>query len=183
MLSLFFEPELFFIWGCVSLNCTEQYAACSGKFHFIHLRVKLQPRTTMGTVLCDQKLRNIRTYMWLSTCLYICLLATNACHALIYRGGTRLRHTFFFQIMVTFLSYISNACHSSSGVAERLQHTYGCNMHESPYYPYRSISPEGIEGGAGGVIHPSSILLFPLISPYSPNRGQTPTFLTLVGAK
>ena len=30
----------------------------------------------------------------------------------------------FFQIMVTFLSYISNACHSLSGVAERLQHTY-----------------------------------------------------------
>ena len=29
----------------------------------------------------------------------------------------------FFQIMVTFLSYISNACHSLSGVAERLQHT------------------------------------------------------------
>ena len=27
------------------------------------------------------------------------------------------------QIMVTFLSYISNACHSLSGVAERLQHT------------------------------------------------------------
>ena len=25
--------------------------------------------------------------------------------------------------MVTFLSYISNACHSLSGVAERLQHT------------------------------------------------------------
>ena len=29
-------------------------------------------------------------------------------------------HTFFFQIMVTFLSYISNACHSLSWVAERL---------------------------------------------------------------
>ena len=29
----------------------------------------------------------------------------------------------FFQIMVSFLSYISNACHSLSGVAERLQHT------------------------------------------------------------
>ena len=29
----------------------------------------------------------------------------------------------FFQIMVTFLSYISNASHSLSGVAERLQHT------------------------------------------------------------
>ena len=29
----------------------------------------------------------------------------------------------FFQIMVTFLSYISNACHSLSGVAEWLQHT------------------------------------------------------------
>ena len=27
------------------------------------------------------------------------------------------------QIMVTFLTYISNACHSLSGVAERLQHT------------------------------------------------------------
>ena len=26
--------------------------------------------------------------------------------------------------MVTFLSYVSNACHSLSGVAERLQHTY-----------------------------------------------------------
>ena len=29
----------------------------------------------------------------------------------------------FFQIMVTFLSHISNACHSLSGVAERLQYT------------------------------------------------------------
>ena len=29
----------------------------------------------------------------------------------------------FFQIMVTSLSYVSNACHSLSGVAERLQHT------------------------------------------------------------
>ena len=28
------------------------------------------------------------------------------------------------RIMVTFFSYISNACHSLSGVAERLQHTY-----------------------------------------------------------
>ena len=32
-------------------------------------------------------------------------------------------HTFLFQIMVAFLSYISNACHSLSGVAQRLQHT------------------------------------------------------------
>ena len=32
-------------------------------------------------------------------------------------------YTFLFQIMVAFLSYISNACHSLSGVAERLQHT------------------------------------------------------------
>ena len=32
------------------------------------------------------------------------------------------------QIMVTFLSYISNACHSLSGVAERLQHTCGFQL-------------------------------------------------------
>ncbi len=30
----------------------------------------------------------------------------------------------FLQIMVTFLSYISNACHSFRGVAERLQHMW-----------------------------------------------------------
>ena len=30
----------------------------------------------------------------------------------------------FFQIMVIFLSYISNACHCFSGVAVRLQHTW-----------------------------------------------------------
>ena len=33
-------------------------------------------------------------------------------------------HTEICQIMITFLSYISNACHSLSGVAERLQHTH-----------------------------------------------------------
>ena len=31
---------------------------------------------------------------------------------------------FFPQSMITFLTYISNACHSLLGVAERLQHTY-----------------------------------------------------------
>ena len=36
-------------------------------------------------------------------------------------------HNIFFQIMFTFLSYISNACHSLSGVAERLQHTRTLN--------------------------------------------------------
>ena len=30
----------------------------------------------------------------------------------------------FFQIIITFSSYISNACHSFSGVAERLLHIY-----------------------------------------------------------
>ena len=42
------------------------------------------------------------------------------CHSLyrVTRGFNILR-----QIMVTFLTYISNACHSLSGVAERLQHT------------------------------------------------------------
>ena len=37
-------------------------------------------------------------------------------------------HIVLFQIMVAFLSYISNACHSLSRVAERLQHTHA-RMH------------------------------------------------------
>ena len=46
-------------------------------------------------------------------------LISNACHFLLRAArGSNI----FFQIMVT-LSYISNACHSLSGVAERLQHT------------------------------------------------------------
>ena len=44
------------------------------------------------------------------------------------------------QIMVTFLSYISNACHSLSGVAERLQHTVYRNA-ESSFQPTHAWLP------------------------------------------
>ena len=40
-----------------------------------------------------------------------------------YGSHHTVRSYILCQIMVTFLSYISNACHSLSGVAERLQHT------------------------------------------------------------
>ena len=36
------------------------------------------------------------------------------------------KHT--LKCMVTFLTYISNACHSLLGVAERLQHTLKCRL-------------------------------------------------------
>ena len=36
----------------------------------------------------------------------------------------------FLQIMVTFLSYFSNACHSCLGVAERLKHTVELRRYE-----------------------------------------------------
>ena len=45
---------------------------------------------------------------------------SKACHSLLLVARD---FNILFQIMVTFLSYISNACHSLSGVAERLQHT------------------------------------------------------------
>ena len=59
----------------------------------------------------------MKSYIYIRTC-------SSACHSLLRmaRGFNIL-----FQIMVTFyliLSYISNACHSLPGVAERLQHTY-----------------------------------------------------------
>ena len=40
-----------------------------------------------------------------------------------YRHDLTRGFNILCQIMVTFLSYISNVCHSLSGVAERLQHT------------------------------------------------------------
>ena len=58
--------------------------------------------------------------------------ADNACKYPAYTTnvGILCTHTFtsyynavFSRIMVTFLSYVSNSCHSLSGVAVRIQHT------------------------------------------------------------
>ena len=51
-------------------------------------------------------------------------------YIILYKFNTLETHiyTFLFQIMVAFLSYISNACHSLSEVAERLQHIAGFNI-------------------------------------------------------
>ena len=54
-----------------------------------------------------------------SYCLFIPAIAPMH----IYHAFKTLEtHTFLFQNMVAFFSYISNACHSLSGVTERLQH-------------------------------------------------------------
>ena len=41
----------------------------------------------------------------------------------LYLLGVARGSNIFLQILVTILSYISNACHCLLGVAERLQHT------------------------------------------------------------
>ena len=47
-------------------------------------------------------------------------------------------------ISVTFLSYISNACHSLSGVAERLQHTSVSHSLTTTYHNINSPSKHGL---------------------------------------
>ena len=70
----------------------------------------------------------VRTAADIAYCLHPPLrLCTYIYHAF----NTLETHTFLFQIMVAFLSYISNACHSLSGVAERLQHTVGDSIQTS----------------------------------------------------
>ena len=69
----------------------------------------------------------IRMYVYMEEphACHVSLTYLLACMHIYHAFNTLGTHTFLFQIMVAFLSYISNACHyfhSLSGVAERLQH-------------------------------------------------------------
>ena len=78
----------------------------------------------------DRSMHEVSQYrLLLIDIAYYCLYVPAAAPMHIYHAFNTLdTHTFLFQIMVAFLSYISNACYSLSGVAERLQHTVRCSF-------------------------------------------------------
>ena len=89
---------------------------------YMHTRMYTYIQHTTSSIVLPQNVVTFSTYY----------VATNACHAWLgVARGSNIRKYIHGHLLKL---YISNACHSLSGVAERLQHTYVRTSNTTSHY-------------------------------------------------